>query len=95
MKSNRKDVKRLGKYIATINGKRYEVEVERVEGYKSLDRNGVVAPKAPALASTAPVQRPAAPAPAKTSPGSEDQPRQQRPAPVASLGSGSKEAPQR
>ena len=52
------------KYIATINGKRYEVEVERVEGYKSLDRNGVAAPKAPALASTAPVQRPAAPAPA-------------------------------
>ena len=51
------------KYIATINGKRYEVEVERVEGYKSLDRNGVAAPKAPALASTAPVQRPAAPAP--------------------------------
>ncbi len=38
------------KYIATINGKRYEVEVERVEGYKSLDRNGVAAPKAPALA---------------------------------------------
>ena len=35
------------KYIATINGKRYEVEVERVEGYKSLDRNGVAAPKAP------------------------------------------------
>ena len=40
------------KYIATINGKRYEVEVERVEGYKSLDRNGVAAPKAPALAGT-------------------------------------------
>lgn len=53
------------KYIATINGKKYEVEVERVEGYKSLDRNGVAAPKAPALASAAPVQRPtAAPAPA-------------------------------
>ena len=56
------------KYIATINGKRYEVEVERVEGYKSLDRNGVAAPKAPALASTAPVQRPAAPAPAAPAP---------------------------
>lgn len=48
------------KYIATINGKRYEVEVERVEGYKSLDRNGVAAPKAPTLASSAPVQRTAA-----------------------------------
>ena len=64
------------KYIATINGKRYEVEVERVEGYKSLDRNGVVAPKAPALASTAPVQRPAAPAPAAPAPAA-------APAPVA------------
>ncbi len=63
------------KYIATINGKRYEVEVERVEGYKSLDRNGVAAPKAPALASTAPVQRPA-------SGPSTDQPRQP-PAPAA------------
>ncbi len=51
------------KYIATINGKRYEVEVERVDEYKSLDRNGVAAPKAPTLASTAPAQRPAAPAP--------------------------------
>lgn len=64
------------KYIATINGKRYEVEVERVEGYKSLDRNGVAAPKAPALASTAPVQRPAAPAPAAPAPAA-------APAPVA------------
>ena len=47
------------KYVATINGKRYEVEVERVDAYKSLDRNGVAAPKAPVLAA-----RPAAPAPA-------------------------------
>lgn len=50
------------KYMATINGKKYEVEVERVEGYKSLDRDGAAAPKAPVLASTAPVQRAAAPA---------------------------------
>ena len=64
------------KYIATINGKRYEVEVERVEGYKSLDRNGVAAPKAPALASTAPGQRPADPAPAAPAPAA-------APAPVA------------
>ncbi|WP_294149814.1 biotin/lipoyl-containing protein [uncultured Clostridium sp.] len=56
------------KYIATINGKRYEVEVERVEEYKSLDRNGVAAPKAPTLASTAPAQRPAAPAPVAAAP---------------------------
>ena len=48
------------KYVATINGKRYEVEVEKVDAYKSLDRNGVAAPKAPVLAASAP----AAPAPA-------------------------------
>ena len=29
------------KYVATINGKKYEVEVEKLEAYKSLDRNGV------------------------------------------------------
>lgn len=52
------------KYIATINGKKYEVEVEKLEAYKSLDRNGVAAPAAPVLPASAPVQRPAAPAPA-------------------------------
>ena len=52
------------KYVATINGKKYEVEVEKLEAYKSLDRNGVAAPKAPVLPASAPVQRPAAPAPA-------------------------------
>lgn len=52
------------KYVATINGKRYEVEVEKLEAYKSLDRNGVAAPATPVLASAAPARRPAAPAPA-------------------------------
>ena len=52
------------KYVATINGKKYEVEVEKLEAYKSLDRNGVAAPAAPVLPASAPVQRPAAPAPA-------------------------------
>lgn len=53
------------KYIATINGKRYEVEVERVDAPKSLDRNGVAAPKAPVLPqSAAPVAAPVAAAPA-------------------------------
>lgn len=52
------------KYVATINGKKYEVEVEKLEAYKSLDRNGVAAPAAPVLLASAPVQRPAAPAPA-------------------------------
>ena len=52
------------KYVATINGKKYEVEVEKLEAYKSLYRNGVAAPAAPVLPASAPVQRPAAPAPA-------------------------------
>ena len=52
------------KYVATINGKKYEVEVEKLEAYKSLDRNGVAAPAAPGRPVSAPVQRPAAPAPA-------------------------------
>ena len=52
------------KYVATINEKKYEVEVEKLEAYKSLDRNGVAAPAAPFLPASAPVQRPAAPAPA-------------------------------
>ncbi len=52
------------KYVATINGKKYEVEVEKLEAYKSLDRNGVAAPAAPVLPASAPVQRPTAPAPA-------------------------------
>lgn len=52
------------KYVATINGKKYEVEVEKLEAYKSLDRNGVAAQAAPVLPASAPVQRPAAPAPA-------------------------------
>lgn len=51
------------KYIAMINGKKYEVEVEKVDAYKSLDRNGAAAPKAPVLGqNTAPAQRKAAPA---------------------------------
>ena len=44
------------KYVATINGKKYEVEVEKLEAYKSLDRNGVAAPAAPVLPASAPVQ---------------------------------------
>ena len=56
------------KYVATINGKKYEVEVEKLEAYKSLDRNGVATPAGPVLASSAPVQRPAAPAPVAAAP---------------------------
>lgn len=70
------------KYIATINGKRYEVEVERIEEYKSLDRNGVAAPKVPTLASTAPAQRPAAPAPVAAAPAPAAAPAAPAPAPA-------------
>ena len=56
------------KYVATINGKKYEVEVEKLEAYESLDRNGVAAPAAPVLPASAPVQRPAAPAPVAAAP---------------------------
>ena len=56
------------KYVATINGKKYEVEVEKLEAYKSLDRNGVAAPAAPVLPASSPVQRPAAPAPVAAAP---------------------------
>lgn len=70
------------KYVATINGKRYEVEVEKVDAYKSLDRNGVAAPKAPVLAASAP--RAAAPAPAPAAPA----PAPAAPAPAAAPAAG-------
>ena len=50
------------KYVATINGKKYEVVVEKMDAYKSLDRNGVAAPAAAPAPAPAPVA--AAPAPA-------------------------------
>ncbi|MFK4785379.1 biotin/lipoyl-containing protein [Fusobacterium sp. MFO224] len=59
------------KYIATLNGKKYEVELERVEDYRALTReeianpNAVIAP-APVQAAPAPVQ--AAPAPVQAAP---------------------------
>ena len=53
------------KYIATINGKKYEVVVEQLAGYKSLDRNGVAAPVMPVLPQAAPAPA-AAPAGAST-----------------------------
>ena len=61
------------KYVATINGKKYEVEVEKLEAYKSLDRNGVAGPAAPAPVAAAPAPAPApapaaAPAPAVAAP---------------------------
>ena len=54
------------KYVATLNGKKYENEIERVDGYKPLDRGVTVSAPAPIIASApAPAAAPkAAPAPA-------------------------------
>ena len=56
------------KYSATLNGKKYEVELERVEEYAPIPRHGV-ADAAPTAPITAPAVKaapatPAAPAPA-------------------------------
>ena len=79
------------KYVATINGKRYEVEVEKVDAYKSLDRNGVAAPKAPVLAASAP--RAAAPAPAPAAPAPATAPAAPAPAAAPAAGGTTVEAP--
>ena len=60
------------KYVATLNGKKYEVEIERVDEYRPLDRGAQASAPAPILAAapapkaaTAPAAAPApAPAPA-------------------------------
>ena len=55
------------KYVATLNGKKYEVEIERVDEYRPLDRGAQVSAPAPILAAApAPKAAPdpaAAPAP--------------------------------
>ena len=76
------------KYVATINGKKYEVEVEKLEAYKSLDRNGVAAPAAPVLPASAPVQRPAAPAPVAAAPAPAPAPAVAAPAPAVAAPAG-------
>ena len=54
------------KYVATLNGKKYEIEIERVDAYKPLDRGVTVSAPAPIIASApAPSAAPTpAPAPA-------------------------------
>ena len=47
------------KYVATLNGKKYEVEIERVDEYRPLDRGAQVSAPAPAPA-PAPAAAPAA-----------------------------------
>ena len=49
------------KYTATLNGKQYEVELERVDDYNPIPRYGPAPAAAPA---PAPAPAPAAPAPA-------------------------------
>ena len=55
------------KYVATLNGKKYEIEIERVDGYRPLDRGAAAVAPAPIIAQAAapaPVPAAAAPAPA-------------------------------
>ena len=65
-----KDVLKEMKYVATLNGKKYEVEIERVDEYRPLDRGAQASAPAPILAAApapkaAPAAAPkAAPAPA-------------------------------
>ena len=55
------------KYVATLNGKKYEIEIERVDGRMPLDRGAAAVASAPIIAAApapAPVAAPeAAPAP--------------------------------
>lgn len=59
------------KYVATLNGKKYEVEIERVDEYRPLDRGAQASAPAPILAAApAPKAAPApAPAPAPAAAG--------------------------
>ena len=66
------------KYVATLNGKKYEIEIERVDAYKPLDRGVTVSAPAPIIAS-APAPA-AAPAPVAPAPAAAPAP---APAPVA------------
>lgn len=58
------------KYVVTINGKQYDVEVEKVSGgYKPMSMGAKAAPAAPAPAPAAPAPAPAAPKAAPVSAG--------------------------
>ncbi len=70
---NNKKLKRgelIMKYVVTINGKQYDVEVEKVSGgYKPMSMGAKAAPAAPAPAPAAPAPAPAAPKAAPVSAG--------------------------
>lgn len=54
------------KYIATLNGKRYEVEIERVNDFEPVPRGEAALKSAPAKPVAAPTPAAAAPVPAPT-----------------------------
>ena len=56
------------KYVATLNGKKYEIEIERVDAYKPLDRGVTVSAPAPIIASTPAPSAAPTPAPAPVAP---------------------------
>ena len=77
------------KYTATLNGKQYEVELERIDAYEPMPRYG----EAPAAA-PAPVAAPAAPAPAPaTAPAPAPAPAAPAPAAAPAAGGTTVEAP--
>lgn len=51
------------KYIANVNGKRYEIELERVEDYRPMTREEIAAPAIAAAPVKVEVQAPVAPQP--------------------------------
>ena len=51
------------KYIANVNGKRYEIELERVEDYRPMNREEIAAPVAASAPIVAAPAAPVAPAP--------------------------------
>ncbi len=67
------------KYTATLNGKQYDVELERIGEYEPIPRYGEAAP-APAAPITAPA---AAPAPVAAAPAPAPAPAAPAPAPAA------------
>ena len=71
------------KYTATLNGKQYEVELERIDAYEPMPRYG----QAPAAA-PAPVAAPAAPAPAPAPAAPAPAPAAPAPAPAAAPATG-------
>lgn len=76
------------KYTATLNGKQYEVELERIDAYEPMPRYG----EAPAAAS-APVAAPAAPAPAPAPAAPAPAPAAPAPAAAPAAGATTVEAP--